>query len=206
MAERSGRRIAVYGISQGGVLPRMALTYWPSTQRLVSDAVLLAGPQHGVTPATCSDRCTAADWQLSAGSRLLAALNDGDETPGDVSYTTVRTRFDEVVQPVEGSHPTSALRGAGNLVVQDVCPGCRTGHAALAVDSVSFAALLDAIGHQGPAKAGRLPADVCAKPFATSLPARTVRDAIAALTTHALTNLAAAPTLAAEPVVRLRRT
>src|SRR4051812_14773652 len=54
VAARSGRRIAVYGISQGAVLPRMALTYWPSTQRLVSDAVLLGGPQHGVTRAACS--------------------------------------------------------------------------------------------------------------------------------------------------------
>src|SRR4051794_20219365 len=160
----------VYGISQGAVLPRMALTYWPSTQRLVSDAVLLAGPQHGVTPAACSDRCTAADWQLSAGSRLLRALNDGDETPGEVSYTTVRTRFDEVVQPVNGPHPTSALRGASNLVVQDVCPGRRTRHAALAVDSVSFAALLDAVGHQGSARPHRLSNGVGANPCATELP------------------------------------
>ena len=111
----------------------------------------------------------------------------------------MRTRFDEVVQPVDGPHPTSALRGASNLVVQDVCPGRRTGHAGLAVDSVSFAALLDAIGHQGSARASRLPASVCAKPFATDLPEQKVRDAIAALTAQAMMNLAAAPTLATEP-------
>ena len=183
----------------------LALTYWPSTQPLVSDAVVAAGPQHGVTPGPCSDRCTAADWQLSAGSQLLRELNDGDETPGAVSYTTLRTRFDEAVRPVDGPHPTSALRGARNLLVQDICPGRRTGHAALAVDAVSFAVLLDAIEHPGPARAGRLPADACDKAFATDLPERLVRDAIETLTAQALTNIAAAPTLPAEPPVRLRR-
>jgi triacylglycerol lipase len=205
LAARSNRKIAIYGISQGAVLPRMALTYWPSTRPLVSDAVLLAGPQHGVTPALCSDRCTAAEWQLSAGSELLQTLNDGDETPGEVSYTTLRTRLDELVHPVDGPHPTSALRGASNLVVQDLCAGRQTGHADLAFDSVSFATLLDAIEHEGSAHASRLPARVCAQPFATDLTQQEVRDAIATMTTEFQINIAAAPTLTAEPAVRLRR-
>src|SRR5262249_15460631 len=41
------RKVAVIGISQGGLLPRFALTYWPDLQRKVSDAVLAAGTQHG---------------------------------------------------------------------------------------------------------------------------------------------------------------
>ena len=46
--------------------------------------------------------------------------------------------------------------------------------------------LLDAIEHPGPARARRLPANLCAKPFATDLPERKVRDAIATLTAQAL--------------------
>ena len=58
------------------------------------------------------------------GSDLLRAINaQPDETPGDVSYTTVRSATDETVQPQTGKHPTSALKGATNVLIQDVCPG-----------------------------------------------------------------------------------
>src|SRR5689334_21579395 len=33
MSARAGRPIAVFGISQGGLLPRIALTYWPSLRK-----------------------------------------------------------------------------------------------------------------------------------------------------------------------------
>ena len=41
------RRIAVFGISQGGLLPRFALTYWPDLRRKVSDVLSAAGTHHG---------------------------------------------------------------------------------------------------------------------------------------------------------------
>lgn len=205
MAKRAGRRIAIYGISQGGVLPRMALTYWPSTRKLVTDAVLLAGTQHGTGSGPCAAPCAASIWQQARGSKLLRALNAGDETPGKVAYTTVRSLSDAVVFPTGGPHPTSALRGASNLLVQAVCPGRVIDHIGLAVDTVSFAALLDAIDHRGAARASRFPASTCAKPFASSLPEQTVRDGIAALTTQAVTNIVAAPVIPREPKVRLRR-
>jgi hypothetical protein len=46
---------------------------------------------------------------------------------------------------------------------------------------------------------------VCAQPFATDLTQQEVRDAIATMTTEFQINIAAAPTLTAEPAVRLRR-
>ncbi len=42
-----GRKVAAVGISQGGLLPRFALTYWPDLRRKVSDVVAAAGTQHG---------------------------------------------------------------------------------------------------------------------------------------------------------------
>jgi len=132
MRTRGGRDIAVYGISQGGLLPRFALTYWPSLRKHVTDVVLLAGTHHGTTAfsslaASCDVRChfTAAAWQQAAGSDLLKALNrrGRPETFGPTSWTTVRTLDDEVVQPTGGAHPTSALQGASNLVIQSICPG-----------------------------------------------------------------------------------
>ena len=175
----AGRKIAAVGISQGGLLPRFALTYWPDLRRKVSDVVATAGTQHGTTVSggACSaaSPCVPAGWQQMRGSNLLRALNgQPDETPGRVSYTTVRSLADETVQPQDGPHPTSALRGARNILIQDVCPGRTTSHIGTAVDSVSFAAFADAVAHRGrglrgAAKVSRLPPDVCDHPYATGL-------------------------------------
>jgi hypothetical protein len=173
----AGRKIAVIGISQGGLLPRFALTYWPDLRRKVSDVLAAAGTQHGTVFGGCSPTspCAPANWQQIRHSNLLDAINaQPDETPGDVSYTTVRSLTDESVQPQGGRHPTSALDGARNILIQDVCPGRTTTHIGTAVDSVSFAAFVDAIDHagkgkKGAAKASRFPADVCDHPYATGL-------------------------------------
>jgi hypothetical protein len=174
----AGRKVAVFGISQGGLLPRFALTYWPDLRNKVSDVVAAAGTQHGTTVGDgCSAAapCTPASWQQQAGSKLLKALNSQpDETPGETSYTTVRSLTDETVQPQGGKHPTSSLEGATNILIQDVCPGRTTTHIGTAVDSVSFAAFADAIDHDGKAKKGaakvsRLPSDVCDHPYAPGL-------------------------------------
>jgi hypothetical protein len=178
MRKHSGRDIAVYGISQGGLLSRFALTYWPSLRKQVSDVVLLAGTQHGTTAFSslangCDGRCrfTAAAWQQAAGSDLLNALNrrGRQETFGPTAWTTVRTLDDEVVQPTGGAHPTSVLRGASNLVIQRICPGRTTNHIATGVDSVSYAALRDAVSHKGPARAARISPNVCRRLYAPGL-------------------------------------
>jgi len=56
VSKRARRPIAVFGISQGGLLPRIALTYWPSLRAQVTDVIAAAGTQHGTTvfkPALC---------------------------------------------------------------------------------------------------------------------------------------------------------
>lgn len=172
------RKVAAVGISQGGLLPRFALTYWPDLRKKVSDVVAAAGTQHGTnTGRDCSatSPCAPANWQQIKGSHLLRALNSQpDETPGNVSYTTVRSLADETVQPQGGKHPTSALDGASNILIQDVCPGRTTTHIGTAVDSVAFAALVDAVAHGGKGKRGaarvsRFPSDVCSHPYALGL-------------------------------------
>lgn len=172
------RKIAAVGISQGGLLPRFALTYWPDLRRKVSDVVAAAGTQHGTKLARgCSEDspCAPANWQQMRNSNLLDAINSQpDETPGDVSYTTVRSLTDETVQPQGGKHPTSALEGARNILIQDICPGRQTSHIGTAVDSVTWEAVVDAVAHEGKGKKGaakvsRLPGDVCDHPYADGL-------------------------------------
>ncbi|MCW2996426.1 MAG: hypothetical protein JWQ18_3921 [Conexibacter sp.] len=175
MSRRAGRKVAVFGISQGGLLPRVALTYWPSLRAKVSDVIAAAGTQHGTIlgdRAACAKApgCIPAGWQQGAGSQFLKALNAGpDETPGPTSWTTVRSSDDETVQPQTGPHPTSALAGATNVLIQSVCPGRKVSHIGTALDSVTFALIDDAMTHAGPAKLSRLPADVCAHPYAPGL-------------------------------------
>ena len=173
-ARRAGRPIAVFGISQGGLLPRIALTYWPSLRAKVTDVLAAAGTQHGTNlgdrAACVKDGCIPAGWQQGAGSNLLKALNaQPDESPDPTSWTTLRSTSDETVQPQGGAHPTSALKGATNILIQSVCPGRTTTHIGTALDSVTFAAFVDAITHKGPAKVSRLPKAVCSHPYAAGL-------------------------------------
>jgi hypothetical protein len=201
----AGRKVAVFGISQGGLLPRFALTYWPDLRRKVSDVLAAAGAQHGTTVSNCSAKapCTPAGWQQTKGSRLLTALNSQpDETPGPVSYTTVRSLTDETVRPQGGRHPTSALEGATNILIQKVCPGRRTSHIGTAVDSVTFAAFVDAVAHRGAAKVSRLPANVCDRPYATGLDEATTRALVEGAGSLVGTQQAASPKTSAEPRVR----
>jgi triacylglycerol lipase len=208
MARIAGRPVAVYGISQGALLPRVALTYWPRLGRKVTDVIAVAGTQHGTTfdPAPlCSsdDLCPPAVWQQAANSNFLKALNrQPDESPGKTGWTTVRTLDDEVVQPQTGEHPTSALKGAANLVIQEVCPGRDTSHAGAVYDSVSFAALVDAVGHRGPARASRLPDGVCSHKYATGLDEDATDAVLAASLGVLLGRVAIVPKVAREPRVR----
>jgi hypothetical protein len=200
LARRVGKPVAVAGVSQGGLLVRMALTYWPGLRRQVSDAVTAAATHHGGQGsaegiAQCLRQgCPPAIWQQGRNSDLMKALNDGrDETPGRLGWTTIRSSTDEVVRPTS----TSKLAGATNILIQGVCPGRRTTHLATAVDSVTWAALADALAHRGPARVSRLPADVCDYPFGTGLDAAQ---------TQGFLDLAASGTggggLAGVPVVR----
>lgn len=205
---QSGRKVAVYGVSQGGLLPRWALTWWPSLRDQVDDVVAVAGTQHGTTSIptgfNCSAiiPCPAAFWQQRKGSNLLNRLNAyPDETPGSTSWTTVYSRTDELVKPATGAHPTSALKGATNIAIQAVCAGRKVSHIGTAVDSVSWNALLDAIRYSGPAKASRLPKSTCRHRYATGLDVTATSLIIRVSPTVTMDNWKAAATVPAEPAL-----
>jgi triacylglycerol lipase len=208
LERRAGQPIAVFGISQGGLLPRWALTYWPSLREKVTDVLAAAGTQHGSTAgdltACATNGCPPAIWQQAAGSKLLAAINtQPDETPGPTAWTTVRSTGDETVQPQTGPHPTSALKGATNVVIQSVCPGRMVSHIGTALDSVTFAAFADALSHDGAARVSRLPKGVCAHPYAPGLDeagTAAILGATGGVLTDRLVNQV--PRVTAEPPVR----
>jgi hypothetical protein len=89
------------------------------------------------------------------GSPFLTALNAGDETPGDVSYTVVETRYDEVVTP----YTSAFLSGDNttNVLLQDKCPADVSEHLAIVGDPIALQWALDALAHPGPASPGFTP-------------------------------------------------
>lgn len=90
---------------------RWAMRWWPDLAGKIDDVISMAGPHHGAPGAdmVCvSGSCAPAVHQMRTGSRFLAALNAGDETPGGGSWTAVVSVFDKLVQPPA----TARLEGA----------------------------------------------------------------------------------------------
>ena len=171
----TGRRVQVVGHSQGGMVPRWVLKWWPDTRAMVDDLVGLAASNHGTetakAPCSSPDGCAESFWQQTSGSRFLTALNEGGETFAGISYTVAFTRYDTIVVPnADARSGSSALRtGDGaiaNVLVQDLCPANSADHLAMGTyDPVAHAVAVDALEHAGPADPGRLDAAVCSAPF-----------------------------------------
>lgn len=174
----TGRKVAMIGHSQGGLMPRWAIKFFPSARQALADFVMIAGPNHGTTIALPGilaeslsgllglDRLSQglapeAVYQFEPGSDFVTALNAEDETPGEIDYTALYTLYDEIVRPVV-PEPTAALdfeQGnpqVSNILLQDVCPAHLSEHFAIGTaDSLAFVLAVDAISNPGPADVER---------------------------------------------------
>jgi triacylglycerol esterase/lipase EstA (alpha/beta hydrolase family) len=160
------RKVDMLGVSQGGLEERWAVKWWPDVRADLDDVVMNASPNHGTMASSGAEtfgHCFASCWQMAPDSKFTAALNAGDETPGAISYTSTFTDFDELVYP-QMPKSTSALAGARNIRIQDICPGRPTDHTAISTgDAVAFAIAVDAFTHPGPANPARIPKSTCEK-------------------------------------------
>ena len=164
----SGRRVAVLGHSQGGMAMRWALRFWPDTRPLVEDVIGMAGSNHGSTESeTCAHGCTPADFQQQAGTDFEAALNSRQETFVGIDYTEVYTHLDATETPNADDTGVSSVHGPGritNVATQDVCPANTADHLTIGTtDPVTYALVIDALGHRGPASPSRIDAAACAQ-------------------------------------------
>ncbi|MFI1829287.1 esterase/lipase family protein [Streptomyces sp. NPDC020412] len=197
----TGRKADVVAHSQGGLQVRWGLTWWPGMRAAVDDVVSLGTPEHGTAAGDllCALPCAAAAHQMKRGSAFLTALNSGDQTPGDVSYTSIFTRDDLVVTP----HRTAAKEGARNIGIQEVCGIRLVTHIGLVYDSVAFRLVLDALGRAGPADPKRLPAGACwGDPYVPGVDAGDVLHATTVVAPAAATALATAAKTRREPALR----
>lgn len=178
MHAQSGRKVAMIGHSQGGLMPRWALKFFPSAREAVEDFVMIAGPNHGTNVALASDLVSSlldrlglsglpvgllpeVIYQFSPNSNFVAAINADDETPGDIDYTSVYTLFDELVRPVRVGATAPLEPGQNNprvvnILLQDICPGHLSEHFTIGTsDPIAFDLAVDAIRHPGPADVTR---------------------------------------------------
>jgi pimeloyl-ACP methyl ester carboxylesterase len=204
-----GRRIAIVGHSQGGMIMRWALRFWPDVRPMVQDVVGMAATNHGsvVVPALCVPACAPALWQQRADSAWTAALNSRQETFAGIDYTSIYTRTDQFVQPNLDDGGTTSLRpGPGritNVALQDVCPASVTDHLFIGTtDSVAWALGVDALTHDGPADPSRVDPGVCAQQSMPGVDPVTGPGAVAETVSRLIEQLALAPRSASEPALR----
>lgn len=170
---RSHHRVILFGWSQGAsTLPRWALRFWPDVRKKVVSQVGIA-PLHNrgsvvATGACAIGRCVPAAWQQSVGSTFMAALNSRAQVFPGIAYTSLYTRYDDVVTPdVDGA--LSKLPEGPNTVtyaLQDVCPTDVSEHLTIPASNTAWALALDAFMHpRKPASVSRIDrAKVCADP------------------------------------------
>lgn len=222
MSDRAGgRKIDLLGHSQGGMIGRWALKFFPDTRAKVDDYVALAPSTRGTVDAdllcTASPVCAPAIWQQRQDSRFLAALNAGGETFPEVDYTVAFTIYDEIVVPnldvprgipVDATPPAnSPLRGGGanvsNTSLQAICgPTHIADHFLIGTaDAVSYALAVDAFDHPGPANPARISKSVCLQPFQPGVNPLTFPTDFAGVVAAAGTALATGPVVPAEPAL-----
>jgi triacylglycerol esterase/lipase EstA (alpha/beta hydrolase family) len=209
MSARAGdRRIDIVGHSQGGMIGRWALKYWPDTRRKVDDFVGLASSNHGTIDfqLVCPNPmgCPAAIWQQRGNSRFLDALNSGPETWPGISYTQVATRYDEILVPYTSTYLAvpSGSRSVVNTTVQDLCPTEVTDHFGMTYSNAAWLVGLDALTHRGPARLARISRATCSQGLMPGVDPTVFATDLAKAVLQAALSLAATPRLSAEPPLR----
>jgi triacylglycerol esterase/lipase EstA (alpha/beta hydrolase family) len=206
---RHARKVQVIGYSQGGMVPRWALRFWPETRELVDDDVGLDASNHGTLTAqpACAEGCAPAIWQQRNNASFIEALNSYQETFPGISYTEVYSQNDEIVVPNLNEEGSSSVHSGGgtiaNIAVQEVCPGHVADHLAMgSYDPVGYALALDAVTHPGPAQAERTSKIVCAEPFQPGVEASTFAAEDAKYNAEIAETDASYPHVASEPPLR----
>ena len=101
-------KVDIVAHSMGSLSSRYYLRFLGGTQR-VKHWVSIGGVNHG-TIVPCPGFAWASCHDMTPHSPMVEALNEGDETPGDVRYQTQSSSCDELAVP----HATVRLAGAEN--------------------------------------------------------------------------------------------
>ncbi len=206
-ARAGGRRIDIVGASQGGMIARWALKYWPDTRSKVDDLVGLASSNYGTKAfnVLCATGfCSAANWQQRRRSQFLKALNRGPDTWPRISYTQIATVYDELAVPYTTPY-LPVPRGSTQVVnttVQRVCPQEVVEHVGMTYSNGAWLIALDALTHAGPARIGRISRTTCSRLLMPGVDVATFPADLAQALAQTARSSLTAPQLHAEPPLR----
>jgi triacylglycerol lipase len=206
-AEAGRRRIDVVGHSQGGMIARWALKYWPDTRQKVDDLVGLASSNYGTQDFNmlCSTgSCSAANWQQRRGSSFLTALNHGTDVWSGISYTQIATVYDEIIIPYTSPflRPSRTNRQVVNTTVQEVCPLEMVEHFGMSYSNGAWLIALDALTHRGPSRVDRISRATCTRLFMPGVEVSMLPGNLAAVLAQTALSSLTAEQLSSEPRLR----
>jgi len=152
-ASTGAAKVDLIGHSQGGLTSRYYVKSLGGSAE-VDSLISLSSLHYGTAVANLGaflllGNCAgiAGCEQMRIGSSFLDALNAGDDTIGNVSYTNLATIWDELVIP----YSNGFLRNDGNntnVTIQAQCPFKVVGHIGVAFDATVYSGIVDALRHE----------------------------------------------------------
>jgi triacylglycerol esterase/lipase EstA (alpha/beta hydrolase family) len=145
--ETGSDKVDLVAHSQGGLVARQYVKFDGGADH-VDNLISMGSPNHGTVAAWAVTLIGAdkdgfvAGEQMSPGSDFLARLNEGDDTIGDVRYTSFYTDHDAVVFPATTARLAD---GATNVRIQDQLPDNPVGHNGMPFDPAVQNGILDAL-------------------------------------------------------------
>jgi hypothetical protein len=129
------------------------------------------------------------------------------ETFAGISYTNIYSKFDEVVVPNSGpdnciSCLTTGEGDIANVQTQELCPLDVSDHVLIGVSAATYALVVDALTHDGPAVLSRVPRSSCNKLVMPGVTDPASAKAIVPSLQAAVGTLAIAPGPLPNPVVK----
>lgn len=139
--------------SQGGLVSRAYVKYHGGAGT-VRNLVTLASTHYGTAWANLANAflidCLglAGCAQQARGSEFLARLNAGDDSIGDVRYTAIATRYDQVAIPYTTGFLNAGDGNITNVDVQAHCPLRFPEHFTIIINGAVLDGVLDALRGQ----------------------------------------------------------
>lgn len=154
LAATGADKVDLVGHSQGGMMPRYYIRFLGGAAK-VNDLVGIAPSNHGTWHGTwfpeIGFRICNACIDQTPGSALLTKLNQDREVEPGVDYTTIITRYDEMVVPWQGQKLSGPAHQLTNVVLQDACPRHFSEHALIVVSDLTVQWIDNALTREGPA-------------------------------------------------------
>ncbi len=160
-AATGASKVDLVGHSEGTVMPRyylknlggaakvdkfVALTpLWRGTNVGGLDAIRDLGSQFGLSDQLVNlvaSLCGSCP-EFLRDSPFMTAINQGGEAVPGITYTSIATRYDELVVPYTSGIMNAP--GATNIVIQNVCPADVDDHLKVAFDPVVLRMVLNAL-------------------------------------------------------------